>query len=148
MHVSSLGNWIIVFVSSQRSIGSMTVHRVCRKESDHDSVDVQAGLSLYSVATSIRCMNNKDLNQGVQWELDFCYLSNYCIRTNYHTLRLGFFKTSGRTWGKICIYLLWIQDQQMIYLTMLMQFFFLIFFIKAYVASFHLNCIYNLMQFK
>ena len=39
-------------------------------------------------------------------------------------------------------------DQKRTYLMMIMRFFFLIFFIKAYVVGTHLNCIDKSMQFK
>ena len=77
--------------------------------------------------------------------------SNYRIRPNYHTVRLGFSKLLGPlSGGKICIYLLRIhyeKDQKRTYLMMIIQFF-LTFFIKAYVVGARLNCIDKSMQFK
>ena len=40
------------------------------------------------------------------------------------------------------------KDQKRTYLMMIMRFFFLIFFIKAYVVGTHLNCMDKSMQFK
>ena len=78
--------------------------------------------------------------------------STYRIRSNYRTVRLGFFsKLLGKIYGKICIYLLGIHFSKRSVNDFFNDFFaicFLIFFIKAYVVGTHLNCIDKWMQFK
>ena len=72
-----------------------------------------------------------------------CFVLKYRIRPNYRTVRLGFSKLLGTlSCGKICIYLLRIHYKKIrkkTYLMMIMRFFFLIFFIKAYVVGTHLH---------
>ena len=76
---------------------------------------------------------------------------NYHIWSNYRTVRLRFSKLLGTlSFGKICIYLLRVhckKDQERTW-KWLGNYFFLIFFIKAYVLGTLLNCINKLMQFK
>ena len=83
----------------------------------------------------------------------FC--ENYRIRLDYRTVRLKFFKITGKTRGKICI--LYTKDtlkkwsaelSNEAYRMVLSGFVFLIFFIKAWVVGSHLNCIDKSMQFR
>ena len=62
-----------------------------------------------------------------------------------------FFKITGKTFGKKCIYLLKVHFKKRSakdFLDDVYAIFFLTFFIKAYVVSTHLNCIDKSMQFK
>ena len=66
---------------------------------------------------------------------------------------MRFFKITGKTCGKICIYLLRVHFEKRsakdLYDDVYAIFFvFLIFFIKTYVVGTHLNCIDKSMQFK
>ena len=80
----------------------------------------------------------------------------YYIQPNYCTVLLAFqnylehsvvLKYVSNYLGYI-YYIIKKKDQKRTYLMTIMQFSFLIFFIKAYVVGTHLNCIDKSMQFK